>query len=188
MRCVPIPCRLPATNVTSSRPTDKSRDLALLQEDCQLGHPRVRLTRDQTFEIAPDGVQQLDLVDDVRKRDHRQDQQRHDRQQGVLGNSACQQQALIGSERLQRWQRKCPGMLQQQSCPVTGAEIASPQAAHAVRLIEPDFTRIGLASVLEIVWHLAPVLCQLCHHLLVQPHVHCGRVVHVATEVKLRGE
>ena len=40
-------------------------------------------------------------------------------------------------------------------------------------------------SIPEFAGDLAAVLRQLANHLFVQPHVHRGRVVHVAAEVKL---
>ena len=43
-------------------------------------------------------------------------------------------------------------------------------------------------SIEQFLGHAAAVLRDLAHDLFVQPQIHCGRIVHVATECELFGE
>jgi len=85
---------------------------AVGQEVCQLRHDGAGLPGHQPFKVSRQGLKQLDLLDEVRQRDHRQDQQGHDGQQRVVGDGTCQQEALVGSKALQSPQGERAGVPQ----------------------------------------------------------------------------
>ena len=75
-----------------------------------------RLARHQPGEIAADRAEQLAFAHHVRERDHRQDEQGHDRQQGVVGHRAGEQQALVGTKGLEGLPGESTGMTQHVQC------------------------------------------------------------------------
>ncbi len=83
------------------------------QERRQLGHQRAGLSGHDPLEVARQRRQQQLRVDHMRQRDHHQDQQRHDRQQRVVGHRSGQQQALVGAELDQRAPQEAPRMTEQ---------------------------------------------------------------------------
>jgi hypothetical protein len=90
-------------------------DIAVAHEVGQLTDDGLGLSGQQPLQIAADRGQQLGLIDDMRQRDHDQHEKRHDRQQGVVRHRTGQQQALIGTKRFQRAQRKPTWMGQDMS-------------------------------------------------------------------------
>ena len=74
---------------------DPSEDDAVFQERRKFLDDRAGLAGHQPFQVDRQRLEQLALVDHVRQRDHAEDQQRHHRQQCVVGDGARQQQALV---------------------------------------------------------------------------------------------
>jgi hypothetical protein len=92
---------------SQQQPTDH---IAMFDEVAQLGDHRLGLAGHDPFQVAAEGGEQLALFDQVGQHDHRQDEERHDRQQRVIGDGARQQQALVGLEALEHAPREGPGM------------------------------------------------------------------------------
>ena len=84
----------------------------MIEEARQFGDQRARLPRHQPLQVAPERLQEFGLADDVRQRDHDQDQQRHHRQQRVVRHRAGEQQTLVRPEGLQYPQGERAGMAQ----------------------------------------------------------------------------
>src|SRR5918996_1553758 len=77
----------------------------------QLSHNQSGLPRNQPLQVAAEGKEQLRLIDNVRERDDGKNEQRNNRQQRVVSDSARQKKPLIGTKALQRLDRESTGML-----------------------------------------------------------------------------
>ena len=89
-----------------------AQHMTMRHEVLQLADDGARLPRHQPFEIAAQRLQQRVLRQRMRQHDHAQDEQRHDRQQRVVGHRAGQQHALVGAKRAQHALHEGPRVLQ----------------------------------------------------------------------------
>src|SRR5258706_4255561 len=78
----------------------------------QLSHDRIRLPRPQPLQVAPEGVEQLRLINNVGERDDGKNEQRNDRKQRVVSHGAGQKNSLVSPKALQRLDRESTRMLQ----------------------------------------------------------------------------
>src|SRR5437762_3488035 len=84
----------------------------MLEKYLQLAHNRFGLARNQPLHIPTEGMKQFRLTDDVRECYDNENEQGHERQQGVVSNRTRQKESLVGAEALQRLKRESPHVLQ----------------------------------------------------------------------------
>ena len=82
------------------------------QKGPQFLDQRTRLTRHDKLEILPQGEEELVLAEEVREHHQGEDQQRHEREQGVVGDRTCKQDALVGPKAFEHSQRERTGALE----------------------------------------------------------------------------
>ena len=92
----------------------------VVEKGRQVGHQGQRFTGHHEFQICGQGREQSRLVDEVRKPNQHQNQQRDQRQERVVRNGPGQEKPLIGAKAFEHPQRENAGMLQDFSRMVAG--------------------------------------------------------------------
>src|SRR4051794_37818549 len=99
---------------------------AVGQKGSQLLNQRARLTRHDELKILPQGLEKLVLAEEVRERHQGEDQQRHEREQGVVGDRACEQDALVSAKAFEHGKRERAWVLEHRRGSATQASHGEP--------------------------------------------------------------